>query len=233
MGRVTDPRPNWYPSLQLQHGTNWSGVLHLLARQLLAKKRLHHFSTTRRQDRQQAVTQTVGLLVTALKPDTSPCTDLSRVHLDPVVPAGDPLLQVCGPQVLNIAQNFLVRIALVASRHHEGVNFQSLLAFRGSGGVLGGPDMEAHPVLRAVVLNASDLAGGKDPVLPLGLVGVLDTLEVQVIVNLLDQFETDNAIVGCLVSGEGALTLFGRLVVEGFDTFRVEDFVDTVDESYC
>lgn len=124
-------------------------------------------------------------------------------------------------------------IALVASRHHEGVNFQSLLAFRGSGGVLGGPDMEAHPVLRAVVLNTSYLARRKNPVLPLGLVGILDALEVQVVVNLLNQFETDNAIVGCLVGGEGTLTLLRRLVVEGFDTFRVEDFVDTIRELRC
>lgn len=103
-GQVTDPRPDWYPSfLQLQHGTNCGGVLHLLARQLLAKERLHHFATTCRQDRQQAVTQTVGLLIAALKPHTSPCADLSGVHLNPVVPAGDPLLQVRGPQVLDIA----------------------------------------------------------------------------------------------------------------------------------
>lgn len=93
--------------------------------------------------------------------------------------------------------------------------------------------MEAHPVLRAVVLNASDLAGRKDAVLPLGLVGVLDALEVQVIVNLLDQFETDNTVVGCLVGGERALTLFGSHVVKGFDTFRVEDFVDTVHKLRC
>lgn len=92
-GQVTDPRPDWHTSsLQLQHGTNWGGVLHLLARQLLAKERLHHFSTARRQDRQQAVTQTVSLLVAALEPDTSPPADLSGVHLDPVIPAGDPLV---------------------------------------------------------------------------------------------------------------------------------------------
>lgn len=78
-----------------------------------------------------------------------------------------------------------------------------------------------------MVFNSRDLAGGKDTVLPLFLIGGFNTLEIQVIVNLFDQFETDDTVVGGFIFGESTLAAFGRQVVERFHPFRVEDFIDT------
>lgn len=208
----------------LQHGTDL-GVLHRFTRQLVSKDRLHHHTTTSCQDRQQTVTQAMRLLVASLQPNPGLCADLSGIQLHLVIPVGSPL--VVGPQVLDVAEDFFVRIALIASRHHECIHLQALLALRRGGVVLGGVDVDAHSILRAVVLNPRDLAGGKDAVLPLLLIGVLDALQVKVVVDLFDQLKADHAVVGRLVCGKGALALFGGQVIESLHALRIEDFVHT------
>lgn len=78
------------------------------------------------------------------------------------------------------------------------------------------------------MFDSRDLASGEDAVLPLLLVGVLDPLDVHIVVNLLNEFKTDHTVVGGLVSLEGTLALFGREVIEFVDTFGVEDLVNTI-----
>jgi hypothetical protein len=76
------------------------------------------------------------------------------------------------------------------------------------------------------MLDACDLATREDTVLPLGLVGVLDPLNIHVLVDLFDQLESDNAIICSLVRLEGALTLISGEVVEFLGSLGVEDLVD-------
>jgi hypothetical protein len=77
------------------------------------------------------------------------------------------------------------------------------------------------------MLDACDLATRKDPMLPLGLVGVLDPLNIHVVVDFFDQLEADNAIIRRLVCFERALALISGEVVEFLGSLGVENLVDT------
>lgn len=209
----------------LQHSTDLGGVLHRFTRQLVPKNRLHHLSTPGSQNRQQTVTQAMRFLVAPLQPDTRLSADFSGIQLHSVIPAGRPFAD--WPQVGDVSEDIFVRITLVARCHHEGIHFQTLLALERRVVLLGRVDVDAHAVFGAVVLHARDLAGWQNPVLPLLLVGVLHALQVEVVVDLLDQLETDNAVVGGTVCGKRALALFGGQVVEFLNPFWVKYFIHT------
>ena len=121
--------------------------------------------------------------------------------------------------MLHILQELLVRVTEVSRRHHKSVDLQGFLAFahRALRIVLGRLQMEAHPALGPVVFDPRNLAVGQNAVLPLRLVGVLDSLKVHLVVDLLDQLKPDNAVVGGLVGGKGALTFEERLGRDGLN----------------
>jgi hypothetical protein len=78
------------------------------------------------------------------------------------------------------------------------------------------------------MLDSGDFAAGENAMLPLRLIGVLNSLDVHVMEDLLNQFKSDDTIVGCLIGGKGALAL-GRGEVEKLvDPLRVEKFIDTI-----
>lgn len=164
-------------------------------------------------------------LVAPLQPDTRLSADFSGIQLHSVIPAGHPFAD--WPQMGDVSEDIFVRITLVARCHHEGIHFQTLLALERRVVLLGRVDVDAHAVFGAVVLHARDLAGWQNPVLPLLLVGVLHALQVEIVVDLLDQLETDNAVVGGTVCGERALALFGGQVVEFLNPFGVKYFIHT------
>lgn len=120
-------------------------------------------------------------------------------------------------------------VAVVARGDHERVHLQNLLsvADEAIATLLHSLDMQSHPSLRSIMLNTCNLAAGKNAMLPLGLVGILDSLEIHLVVDFLNQLDSDNAVVGGFVDLERALPLAGREVVELVGSFGVENFVYT------
>ena len=77
------------------------------------------------------------------------------------------------------------------------------------------------------MLDPCDLAFRKDAMLPLSFVRVLHPLQVHVVIDLLNQLQADNTVVGSLVGEERALAFCGRLAVELVDSLGVEDLIHT------
>lgn len=120
-------------------------------------------------------------------------------------------------------------VAVVPRGDHERVYLQHLLsvADEAIATLLHSLDMQSHPSLWSIMLNTCNLAAGKDAMLPLGLVGILDSLEIHLIVDFLNELDSDNAVVRGFVGLEGALALSGREVIELVGSFWVENFVHT------
>ena len=116
--------------------------------------------------------------------------------------------------------------ALVAGSSNQQVHLQRLLidevdkAFDlAVGDVL-------HLELQGVFsrLNAGDLAATHDPVRPLLLVwSEISPLVVLALVHLLNEFQSDDAIVGGASLGQKVVAVPCRLGEEGVDVFGVED----------
>lgn len=200
-----------------------SGVLPRRPRQLLRKHRVHNLAPAHRQDGQETIAQPVRLLVTALQPDTSVRADLAGVERHAVIAAGVPRSLTRRPQAAHPFQQLLVRVPQVPGGDHQGVDLQHLLALRAL--VRGGLDVHAHALGRAVVLDAADVALRQDAVLPLRLVRVLHALQVHRVVDLFDQLEPDDGVVGCFFDGDALAALFGGLAEEVVHALGVEDFI--------
>lgn len=96
--------------------------------QLIRKYTANDLTAAHRQDGQQAIAETVGLLVAALQPDTRVAADLAAIQLNAVVTAGGPDSLTGRPQAADLLQQLLVGIALVSRRHHQRVHLEDLLA---------------------------------------------------------------------------------------------------------
>lgn len=101
-----------------------------------------------------------------------------------------------------------MRVSHVAGRHHQGVNLQDF-------GPLG-PGGRRHRVnpypewaVWTVRFDLRHLATGENTVLPFPFVGILDFLDVHIMVDLFDQLEPDDAVVGRSIGGNIVATLIG------------------------
>lgn len=120
-----------------------------------------------------------------------------------------------------------MRIADVPSSDHEDVKVQDLLASLDV--TPGRLDMNSY-LLGAWIarFNSSDFAQRHDAVLPLSFVRVPDPLDIHVVVDLLNEFQSYDTVVGRLINLNGTLAFFGGEVKERVHPFRVEDLVDAV-----
>lgn len=133
-----------------------------------------------------------------------------------------------GEEVPGALEHVDVGLALVAGGGDDEVGLHHLLAVEGA---LGGNVLQLlHPELDLVVvdgLDAVDLAAAHDAVRPLGVVGAEHaTLVVQVLVELLDELEADDAVVSSAGLGEEVVAVPGRPGEHHVDVLGVEDGVD-------
>lgn len=188
-------------------------------------------------------------LAAALKPDSSILGDAAGVELDAVVsvdgqvalallrldvPAGDALAElglvgfVLGQHVPSALEHVDVSDALVAGGGDDEVGLDRLLTTEAAEGTLGGV---VNLDLQAVALggDAGDLAAAEDAVGPGLLVGAdVALLLVHQLVELLDEVEANDAVVGGAGLGEEVVARLGRSGPEAIDILRVEDGVDAV-----
>lgn len=180
-------------------------------------------------------------LAAPLQPNPSISADDLIRKVDLVVPSHRPLciLEVATRhQVSAIPQQRLVEIALVAGSDEDGVDVEQLQALRGVGHV--GEvqrtlvtDVEAEAVLDdGRVLDVDDVAVGEDAVRPLLFcfcrVAVPDALRVEGFVDVLEEIEADDPVVGALVLLEGLGAEFWVARVGAVYPAWVENFVYAV-----
>lgn len=172
------------------------------------------------------------ILITSLQPNARIFINHTRLEVDAVVPAHGPLLALLVAtrhQVPNTLEHILVHISLITRRNEHEVDIQRLLGRRARCSVLAAVVADAHAQTTAAVLEFRD--GGHSPVVqkalwPVLFTAVSDALGVQSTVDLFQQLETHDTVVGALVesNGLGADGWLLRVVV--VDTVGIEDLVD-------
>lgn len=176
----------------------------------------------------------MGLLVAALEPNASILANSARCSLNSVVATNAPallgVLATAGHQVANVLQHLLVSVADIAARHNNKVDVQrllrSLLRRAESRRLI--TDVEAQRGLARAgeLVNTRDRAVVPDALRPVLLGIVEDLLRVHLGVDLLEQLDAHDAVVGRLVAGDGLGADDGVLRPDVVDALRVEDLVD-------
>lgn len=175
----------------------------------------------------------MGLFITSLEVDASVPRNGVLAELAAVVAVNGPsltLLVTARHQVSDLAQHALVHVALVARGDDDEVDVENVLGrcrlrFPVLVGVVA--DLEAE----AVVGQVGDLLDStvvQQPLRPLILALVLQTLGVELGVQVLDKLESDDTVVCRLVKRNGSCTDFGVLGVNVVHAVRVENLVNTV-----
>lgn len=196
----------------------------------------------------------VSSLAAALQPDTGALGNGAGLELDLVisadsqlalallrvdVPAGHGLAELgsvalgdgLGQHGPGILEDVDVGVAPVASGSDDEVNLENLLVSGIDVAVQGDVVdlLDADLDLVTLLLDAGDLAAGKDTMRPLGLVGANQALLlIHLLVEVLDQVQAHNTVVGGADLIQEALSGGSRPGVDVVDVLGVEDGVDAV-----
>ena len=185
-------------------------------------------------------TYTVCFLAATLQPDTSILADCLVNKVDLVIPLYCPfrIFKVATRhEVPSILEQRLMQVPEIPSSNKYGIDIENLLLFAGA--------RHLAKVQRALVayvqpdsvldhwavFDGRNSTVGQDVVWPvlfsLARVTVLDALKVESLVNVLQEVDAYNTVVGALVFRKGLRPENWVAVVSHLGTRWVEDFVDT------
>lgn len=116
-----------------------------------------------------------------------------------------------------------MKIPNVAGRDNNCIEPSRDLGFSSSGI----PQFQTDPA-EFIHLHAGHIPQRDDVVRPRGLIIVAKALVVEGIIEALNQFQTDNAIIGWAVLGDGFAADIGGEGIEGINAGWVENFVYAV-----
>jgi len=219
-----------------------------------AKNRLHNLARSYSKNRKKGITQTVGALVATLKPNTGTVRNTAGSKTDAIVTSN--LQNACGLLILGLheppvlghrgldststlklgkkgvcaLEYIKMGTALVTSGADNQIHVEELLVDKGSlllvlltRNVLG----ESELKLVALLVDIHNLATTHDAVRPLGLIGSKGPLlVVHLVVQLLNQLEADDTVVGGFGVVEEVLAVSRALGIELIDELGVEDLVN-------
>lgn len=161
----------------------------------------------------------MGSLAASLQPNTGILRNLSILEQHPVAPIDREALIL--HNVLSALQQGLVHITPVAGSEDEQVEVSKIL----SGAVADVTELKVK--LAVGVVGGGDFTEREDLVLPVVRVRVVETLSVHLAVDLFDQFEANDRVVGGLVAADLGFAHVGAHGEELVDLVRIKDLVDT------
>jgi hypothetical protein len=138
-----------------QHGTIRRGR-HRPRAKCVPEDGIDHLPTSDCQNGEQAITQTVGALVTALQPNSCLGAYFASVQLHTVISSDRPLALSGGSQVLDFFKEAFMRIPHVSSGNHKEVDLENFVVF-GSSIWLDRVDMDSDRTLWVAMFNLGDM----------------------------------------------------------------------------
>lgn len=176
-------------------------------------------------------TYTVGLLVTSLQVNTGTVCNSAVLKVHAVVTAYCPsltLLVTAWHKMSDASQNVLMDVAFVTGCDHDKVNIESLLSGGRCALVLAAivADVQTDAVV-SQVLNTLHSSVVEKPLWPVLLALVLETLSIQLGVEVLEQLNSDDTIVGSLVKCNSLCAELRILGVDVVCSVRVKDLINT------
>lgn len=164
-------------------------------------------------------------LITPLQPKSRIPSNLPLPKHNPIIASNSKLAPLgLNNQIPHFAHHFLMSIPSVPRSSEDVISLDLLLD---SGSRVGRDEAEVDAAARTL-LSAFDNTVVHDIAAPGGGVGVLDALHVELVVEVLEEVETDDPVVGSFVEGEGGGAGDGVLGVDSLDAVWVEDLVDAI-----
>lgn len=173
----------------------------------------------------------MGALVTSLQPNTRVLGNSALLKLNLVLAIDSPLLTglvTTRHHRSNLGHQLLVVVSSVTTSNHDQIDIETFIRRGLAASELGSvvSDVQADTVVGQLgdVLDFAVVEQALGPVR--FIVAVNETLSVEAVVHVLQQLETNDTVVSCLVHLDG-LSTDGRILVEGVVcALGVEDLVD-------